>query len=94
MENVKRHQRAEALPIMLIELHKDFVIINGITVPRPLVGQALTLRAAHEAFQPVHGVPLHAAVIQPEGKFVNGITVPRPARIKRSCWLKWWEART
>lgn len=35
-----------------------------------LVGEALALRAAHEAFQPVHGVPLHVAVIQP---------YPRPA---------------
>ena len=52
MENAEKLRGVEAIPpIMLIELHKDFVIING-------------------------------------------ITVPRPARIRRSAWLKWWEART
>jgi len=36
-----------------------------------LVGEALALRARHEAFQPLHRVVFHVAVVQPEGEFID-----------------------
>lgn len=35
MVNSEMSARSECQRKMLIELHRDFVIINGITVPRP-----------------------------------------------------------
>ncbi len=48
--------------------------LSGASCRQPRIGQALTFDRVHERIKTLQGMPLHVALIQPEGELVN---IPR-----------------